>query len=323
MKRLGRKLKRNRKGSLPTVFCLVILLVVLMFACLGVDVAHNTQVRDQLQTGTDAGALAGVRELAKDTPTTQDITNANTYAVGITAANDADARQISDNDPGTDVTVNVDPNSNIRTVTVVATRTVGNIFAYMIGHGQSQVSSRSVAGAYRGLSTVDPGGGSPLAIDIDHVPAGGAAAGQRINEKLTSGQTITIAFNNNNDSNAAWIKTWGSNATTNTSPITIGDSYALQNGVNNSLLSSFTPGMVINPILISGGPPYNQTRQAIGIISFRITATGKTNGKHWIKGVINEPIIIPGTPGAPTLNTTAANQNFINTWSPWQTSLIE
>src|SRR4030095_1380736 len=89
--------RRRRNGSLISILPLVLLVVALAAAAFAFDYGHGLSVRRQLQNATDAAALAGCWELAKNTMTATDVTNASAYAYNVAAKNFADDTPVSNN----------------------------------------------------------------------------------------------------------------------------------------------------------------------------------------------------------------------------------
>jgi hypothetical protein len=111
---------------------------------IGVDVAHQTCVKAEMQAAVDAGAMA-----AEDMLLSQQSANdakGIAAAINMTKRNFADGRAISA-DTNIQVNVSVSRSNNIPTTTVTATKPIFNMFATMLGRPQDKITVSAVAGA--------------------------------------------------------------------------------------------------------------------------------------------------------------------------------
>lgn len=336
---------RNAKGVVTAGICIVILIITIMLACLGADVAHCVHVQSRLQAATDAGALAGIVEIAKKSPTASDAARAYDYAMAVTGANEADNIFVRNDSPDTIVNVYVDTNSEPKTVTVVASRRVNSVFASFLNfNGDGTLSLRPDAfrpdaffvqsawaadgqGPNNWLSTKSTA--SPFLIEkiypyqvlglipsLDHVPTSGPAAGLRISDVLNSNDTFDLVWNPQSAKNVGWIKGWDDE---NMTQIRIGETWQLQNGVVNASLNQIHVGDVIGIPVTEGGVPMNYTATILGVITVQVVATG--NNSMTVK--MHQPILFHGVKGTPNVTTSSANQAFLQKWQPWTVQLTE
>ncbi|MGD9682767.1 MAG: TadE/TadG family type IV pilus assembly protein [Candidatus Obscuribacterales bacterium] len=343
MRILSRLKTRNPQGVVAAVFCCLILLIVITAACLGVDIAHNVHVQSKLQAATDAGALAGAVEIAKKQPNDSDKARAYSYAVAVTGSNEADNKYIKDEDPDTNVDVIVDADSDPKTVTVVASRRINLLFANMLrfgvasgrgvpslefrpdsllvgtayagGDASNWLTTRSVGSPYL-ARTIYPHQVLGLIASIDCVPESGPAKGKKIADILQTDQPFDLVWNPQGSKNVGWVKAWLQD---NDTPVTIGESWELQNGVANSALSSINVGDVIGMPLTQGGVPMEDSRPILDVITVEVVA--RSTNSMTVK--VHEPIIFHGAKGVPQVQTSEENQAFLDRWQPWTVQLVE
>jgi uncharacterized membrane protein len=108
---------RRKTGQLSILVLVFLVASLIAMGALGVDIAHIVCTTEELQSAVDAGALAGGPHLSEP-----DKTQAIAEALSITAGNQADGSRVSNEVPGTIVTVvttNATTNSG-GTVTVSA-----------------------------------------------------------------------------------------------------------------------------------------------------------------------------------------------------------
>lgn len=343
--RIERKVnRRNRKGLVGPVFCCLIMLIVIMLACLGVDIAHCVHVQAKLQAATDAGALAGVVEIAKNQPTAADSARAYEYAMTVTGSNEADNIYFKNDNPDTTVNVYVNTTATPKTVTVVAARRVNSVFASLLSFGNNgTISFRPLRPDALFVQTAwasDAGGGAsswlgtkstaaPFLIEsvypyqivgmipsLDVVPTSGPAEGQKIANILNSTQPFHLAWNPQKDKNVGWVKAWLKN---NDTQVKIGETWRLQNGVVNSTLSSFHVGDTIGIPVTEGDVPMNDDRVILGIVTVDILAIDSNS----MTVKMHEPILFHGVKGTPNVTTSTANKAFLQKWQPWTVQLID
>ena len=307
---------RRKRGTISTLILLLMVMVVVVGAAFSYDYSHGLVVKESLQNATDAGALAGVMELAKDNPTAVDLTNAELFAKQVAAFNKADNELVTDTNSNTVVNVHVNSVTTPRTVTVTATKNTSTLFARLIGWNTMPVTTTSTASANRGIIQVKSHQLYPMAVSLDYRPENGPQKDISLQETISPGQPFTIVLNPQNSKNSAWLQNWQGK---NNPPITLGQDTVTMNGVQASNTKALTPGQTINLPVVNGGPPFNDARQVVGVIGFQIT---KINFPLSIEGYIRDPIIIRGVPGLPTITgLTLEGLTFLSQHQPWHVSL--
>src|SRR5262249_53156764 len=151
------------------------------------DVAHNIAVRAEIQSATDAGALAGAAALVD--PTTAPLASYN--AKHVAGLNNADGVAVSQNTPNTtvDVTVNTNVPGELGTVEVTASQPIQNWVASIFGHSTDTISVTSTAAASESVQQVASNMLFPLAVSIDAVPTNNNASQLPLGA-LKTGDTI-------------------------------------------------------------------------------------------------------------------------------------
>lgn len=313
--------RRSNRGLAASLLLVILLLAIVTACSLAVDVSHGIFLRAQLQSATDAGALAGAQELVKDTISAGDRTRALDQATTVTAGNYADNLAVSSSSPDTTVTVTVDGTSMPRTVTVTATRLMSNTFARIFGAGTSPVSARSVAGASKGVRVLSPGQAFPLAVSLDYVPTRGAQSGLALNSYIgpnALNQEFSVVLNPQGAKNAAWLRDWDG---TDNPDLVFGQTTLTINGVQSNKVQDLQIGQTLILPIIQGGPPFNDTRTIIGVIGFKIT---RMQFPLTVTGTLKDPVIVGGQLGTPILPSASYQDNlFLQDWSPWQVLLLQ
>lgn len=316
--RYVRKKVRNQEGAISAVLLIVLVLVVVVGAAFSFDYGNGLVVKENLQNATDAGALAGAIELARDPVQNDDKNRAESYAYSVAAMNKAGNEAVSSSTAGTSVNISMSPNTMPRTLTLQATKTTGNIFARLIGWNSMPVSSRSTASVSHGISQVKPNQLMPIAVSLDFRPSKGAQKGKALQDVVGNGQPFTMVLNPQNSKNSTWLKNW----TGKQNPLlTFGQDQLILNGVKASLVQDLSPGDKINVPIITGGPPFNQSRTIVGVIGFEVT---KINFPLEIEGRIIDPLILEGIPGQPILSgVDQGGVNFLDDHAAWTISLTD
>lgn len=292
-------------------------MVALAAAAFAFDYGHGLSVRRQLQNATDAAALAGCYELAKDSLSATDLSNASAFAYSVAALNYADDTPVANNGTTT-VSVTVSAGTMPRTVTVTSTRTSANIFARLIGCNTIPVSSTSTASAQKGLTSVSPNQLFNLAVSADFIPGKGAMEGRALDDMVDQNRTgeFTIVLNPQDAKNATWLKNW---VGTQNDHLVFGKDALDLNGVQADAVQDLQVGDMLYIPLIPGPPPFNQDRTIIGVIGFKITSI---NFPLNITGTIIDPLIMRGTPGIPLVDAIGLEtQTFLEQHQPWKVSL--
>jgi hypothetical protein len=319
---------RSRNGSLVAVIPAAILLAIVGIGAFAMDISHNVTVRTELQSATDAAALSGARDLLLDNT----MTNAPNDALTVAAENTADGVAVSNGTPGTSVTESdqFDTVTQTGTVTVDGSRQIKNMFSSVFGHPTDTVNAHSVAEAYRTLVTVYPNQTFPLMVSLDTVNGNPVPLYQ-----LKVGDTFTLYINSQQYKNAAW--TGLTNPNTNAAwlqsaidqmfgfapmqagfvpQVSIGDTLNMGNGVSGekSMAGSSYQNVLMDPNttlvlpVMSGDPPYNQSKQAVGFVTVHPNsiAIDQAGGKVMSINVTVVRTVVKGV-GGPIPSSTIGN----------------
>lgn len=285
---------RDERGSLGILIPLSILLGILGLGAFSADISHNVAVRAQLQSATDAGALAGAASLID--PLTAPLASYN--ATRVTGLNSADGVYVANTTPGTNVSVSVDTNvaGEYGTVTVTASQPITNWLASLAGHSTDTITVTSVAAASKTVNAIAGNMLFPLAISLDAAPTDGKGAGLPLG-KLKQGDTVHVFINSQQVKNgsftsytvkntdANWLNTVIDQALGLVSPqgtsipvVHIGDPIYLDNGVagqkdlakGQEFQALKDKGNLVLPV-IEGTPPFNQARPVVGWVVIKVT----------------------------------------------------
>lgn len=296
MKRKANLIKthaRNERGSLSILMPLAILASIMGLGAFAADIAHNTAVRVQLQSATDAGALAGAAALID--PATAPLAASN--ASRVTGLNSADGVYVSTSTPNTTVDVVIDTNvpGEIGTCKVTASQPIQNFLGTIFGHNTDTISVSSIAAASRMVNKVAGNTLFPLAVSIDAVP-GDKSGNQAPLGSLKPGDSVYLYINSQQVKNAAFTSftvaptnaSWLNQAISQSlglsapqsnfiPPVQLGDPIYLDNGVSGqkklASSSEFAALQAKNELtlpVIEGVPPFNQTRPVIGWVSIKV-----------------------------------------------------
>lgn len=187
-------------GSAAALISSLFLIGIIGIGALASDLTHNVAVRTELQTATDAAALAGARALID--PNTAAL--ASYYATTVASQNKADGTAVQTDSNGSLVEVDVEGEGvdTIGTVTVTAHRPISNWLGSIFGHPTDTITTVSRAEASQTTAAVNSNVLFPLAVSIDAVPFDGngpLAPSQDSNTSTnTSGGTSTTTSGNGN-----------------------------------------------------------------------------------------------------------------------------
>lgn len=235
--------QRNMSGSAAAVIASFFLLGILAVGSIAADVTHNVSVRTELQTATDAAALAGARALTD--PDTQSL--ASTYASNAAAQNKADGSAVATDGNGSTVDVDVELGGEdvIGVVTVTASKPIANWLGALIGHPTDTITTISRAEASQYTNQVNSNVLFPLAVSIDAVPFDGNGGGNGDNSGTdtstttsSGGTTTTTTASSGNNGNGKGNNGGGSTTTTTTVTTTTTTSGGNGNGKSNGKNSS-------------------------------------------------------------------------------------
>ena len=171
-----RSLRKDCRAQILPIAA-VLLPALLAFMGLSLDVGYMYHVKRRMQTGADAGAMGGARELWRMSPVSE---------VQQGAKNDAKLNGFDDADSDVQVTVNTPPLSGPRSgdsnfVEVIIREEIPTFFMRVIQRDSVVVGARSVAGLLpgadgcvqvlnptaRGALTLNVGGGGPSGLIAD------------------------------------------------------------------------------------------------------------------------------------------------------------
>jgi hypothetical protein len=285
---------RNQSGSAAMLIPLGILLVIIGLGAFSADIAHNVSVRTEMQSATDAGALAGAAALVD--PNTAPMATYNAQQVA--GLNKADGNPVSTTSPNTNVSVAIDNNvpGEIGTCQVTASQPIQNWMGSLFGHGSDTISVTSTAAASQTINQVASNMLFPLTISLDAVPTDKNGSQLPLG-KLNQGDTIYIYINSQQVKNGAFTSftvkntdaNWFNSAIdqnlglsspqSNFIPQTkIGDQIFLDNGVAGQ--KALAKGAEFSAVkakdelilpVIEGTPPMVQARPVIGFVVIKVS----------------------------------------------------
>jgi Flp pilus assembly protein TadG len=156
---------RNQRGSLGTLLLALIIPILFGIGAFGLDMAHYSAVKGELQKAVDAAALAGAASLVEEPDQCEN------HALSVAEMNTADGRPVSNLSDSTTVTVEVMPCSDTEVgyVTVTANMAIRHMFAPIFGREWDIVTTSSRAGTYGTLTQIAADHAFPLAVSIDTV----------------------------------------------------------------------------------------------------------------------------------------------------------
>jgi Flp pilus assembly protein TadG len=276
--------KRTQYGAIGTTLMVVIApAAFLLVGVLAHDLPYLTAVKTQLQSATDAAALAGAQELTSN--------SANAAQAAILCANNnyANGKVVESNGTtGQTLTVDVVPpdQAGRGSVTVTASMPVQNLFGSIVGHNIDTITATSKAGSTSSLKHLNPNRGFPVAVNYNAVSQ--AQIGSSVTFWINSQQVKNAAFTGfNQNTNANVVKAEMDQALGLTSVtdglipgLTLGDNLAidLSNGVLGQMQLSHEPyysallsKVYILPLVDTGSTQMNQNSTIVGFIAVRFT----------------------------------------------------
>jgi hypothetical protein len=328
--------KRSQTGAMYTLCAVGFLIMTVGLCAIALDIGHCVVVKGELQKTTDAAAIAGAEDLFKNPTAVQN--SANTIA----GMNTADGKSVSNKTPDTNVDVQILPQdaNNMRRVEVTAHMRIRHMFSGIFGRTSDVISSRSVAGG-SGLLTGMPGYSAfPLAVSIDAAPgtyhgfplSPNGFTARPINQAKI-GDPIVLYLNSQQYKNAAFTTfTQGpasggmihtliaeslglaSRKTVIIPEVKAGDYIFLNNGIDGEKALAQDPDysalLAQNAIflpVISGNPPYNQSRECLGFIAVKVTGV-QTNTSAGVVEQINCILVQGLSPGTGGVLPSSGNQ---------------
>jgi Flp pilus assembly protein TadG len=322
---------RNQQGSVAALLPLAILLAVVAIGAFAVDVSHNVTVRSELQNATDAAALAGATEMLK--PETEN--NADFSALQVAEANEADGKPVSNSTAGRQITVQPgswDTGTNSATFDADAEATINNVFARIFGHPTDTLTTHSRAQVWRSIVGIPPNYGFPLIVSIDTTNGNPQPLW-----KLKVGDNFDIHINSQKFKNGAWTSFKMKNTNANWlkdamdmslgfmpmkaghfTGIEVGEDASMANGVmaqkelakGEKLAAITEEGRSFVIPVMTGDPPYNQSRKVVGFITIRVrdVTINKSGGQvetlhaTLVKGLTKGEGGLPRSSGDPAID---------------------
>ncbi len=297
---------RGQRGSLAAVLFAGLILICAAVGAIGYDLAHVVTAQNELLNAVEAAAIGGAQSLSDGAQMAEYHaleTAERNFADGDPVSNGSPGTTV--------VAVAQDPDiQDPGFVEVSAERVVEHRLARIFSRATDTVVARAVAGAGGPARKVSSNQLFPLAMSIDTVPraAGGNGNGNGggnsqpaidsipLNQKRI-GDTVQLYINSQQYKNAAFTSLTEPTANANwirsavdqyigladkipgfMPSVEIGDSIYLNNGVVGQKHLARDPrytmllGMpyIVVPV-ISGNPPFNQTRSVVGFIAIKVT----------------------------------------------------
>lgn len=311
------KMVPSKKGAMGSLLLLLGVLIALILGSLGVDFMHILAVKEELQNATDAGALAGARELWFH------LENAEPYALQVTAQNQADGRPVSNSSEGTHVvcTVTAPQGNTPGEVQVEATMRTRHILAPIFLRGSDEVRVLSVAGTSGQLWLLNANQAFPIAVSIDAVPSTKTGINAKPLSQCSLGDEFTIYLGSQKVKNGCFT-TFDSSPSAHylneaiaqalefrdrvpgfIPAIKVGDQINLDNGISGQKKLADSPfltalqskGPLVLPV-IAGDPAFNQSGAVIAFIGFKVLSVD-VNGKSGVVESIRGQLVRPQVAG--------------------------
>ena len=335
---LQRANRRSQIGAMYALCGVGFLIITIGVCAVALDIGHCVVVKGELQKTTDAAAIAGAEDLFRNP------TRVEASATTIAGMNTADGRSVSNKTPETTVDIQIlpqDPN-NMRRVQVTASMRIRHMFSAIFGRPTDVITARSVAGG-SGLLTEMPGSiAFPLAVSIDAAPgtyhgfplspSPNAFTAKPINQAKI-GDPIVLYLNSQQYKNAAFTTFTQGPASGGLIHILIdeslglasrksvvipevkaGDYIFLNNGIDGEKKLAQDPDYsallsqneIFLPV-ISGNPPYNQSRECLGFIAVKVTGV-QNNTSAGVVEQINCILVQGLSPGTGGVLPSSGNQ---------------
>lgn len=282
---------REPTGQLASLLFLMGIIVMVLLVAFGVDRVHLYCVKSQLQNAADSAAIAGAINLSIDSGRASD------SAITVASQHTVDGKPIN---PGTnncviEVAITSASPNDPGSLEVKLKRYVSHFLMPIVGRYGDWVQVRAKAAASRIATQMPQNTCFPLAVSYDTVPAGNpdqalALSQMRIGDMfhiyIGSQKYKNAAFTSFTDqsANANYIRSAVNqilNLTVNQPglipSLKVGDSINLNNGVVGQKHLADGPtreallglGYIILPV-ISGNPPFNQSRTIQGFIAVKV-----------------------------------------------------
>jgi hypothetical protein len=160
---------RSKNGSVTLLLPVAIFIAVIGLCGFAADISHIALVRAQLQSATDAAALAGAFDLVS----TRDKARARNSALSVAAMNYADGICVTNNSAGANITVDIEdaPGVELGTCRVTATVPVISWWSAIFGAHSHDVKTTSAAAASASVNEIAEGQCFPIIIDFYAAPS--------------------------------------------------------------------------------------------------------------------------------------------------------
>jgi Flp pilus assembly protein TadG len=286
------RVKRPQENGAILVLVSVGMIALLGFAALSIDISHLYQEQRDLQSATDASALAGAGLLITDAGTSsairneaQNLAQANGISSNEIAASTVGAIQVGQWD-GTNFTAGTTPYNAVR---VPAKRTVGLFFGPLLGLIQKYTEVHSVAALSSPNEAMNL---APFMLRQDYVTANGFGVPFDIshNTYKATGDFGPLDLSGSSGSLNAQM-TGGCNCTVTTGEVV---SEHTGNNADYGMIQAANNTTVVMPIVTSLG---NHTATVTGFAVVLITNAGGNHGNWTATFTIENELVGTGTGG--------------------------
>jgi Flp pilus assembly protein TadG len=333
---------RTQVGALGALIFCAIFLITIALGAIALDIAHVSTVRTELQSATDAAALAGAQSLVKDPD------NAEAHALEIASSNTADGKAVDNTVDNRQVTCLVDTISDPPTVTVDATAQVKHMLAPIFGRSTDSISVSSKSAMYAPLTILAANQAFPISVSIDQWPQGPGGTEKPLNQ-LHLGDTATIVVrpSGNPGRNAAWtsFKLGSANTSIYVSLIrqVLGldppdpshsipqleagvDSINIDNGQNvgTGVDTTYSIPIKSRPFIvfpIISGSDFSGSKLVRGFATMQVETISGTSGTTTFRGKLVKGLV-RGFPGTTTSTGNAANDAALAELGPTAVKLL-
>jgi hypothetical protein len=230
---------------------------------------------------------------------------------------------------------------------VDAQQKIGNVFAKIFGHASDNINTHSQAIAYRSVTGINPNTGFPLIVSVDTTNGNSKPL-----YKLGLGDSFDIYINSQQYKNAAWTSFLNKNTNADwlknamqmglgLSPmqsgvftgIDVGQEASMGNGVmaQKALAGGSELNALIDPDaqfvipVMTGDPPYNQSRTVVGFVTIKVTGVeiNKSGGEVEVLHAKLVKGVVKGTGGLPEVSGKTPIDSALKELSPGTTQLVQ
>lgn len=318
---------RDAKGAIPTLIMAMLLMVAFMTISICVDIAHAANVREALQSATDAAALAGAGELMKSDPSALDVTFAETAAFNTLVLSNVEGTSLSPSGTSNQadclrVLINT-PIASHHQVRVTARRATRTVFSRLFSNTTNIIEASSVAEVAQGIFTLPAGQGLPLAVDVT-VNGGNLYPLTAWNPRgAMHGQPFTIHIQSGKSDNSGWIAGAVPGPSLYEKDLSVGQTIFETNSSVDRQLDGIKVGETyIVPLTdnqyfsLPNADEFNMPHKIAGWMGFQVMEVTD----HAMTGRIVVPVVVPGRPGAIV---PSSEPSFTNWSAPWMVCLKE